>query len=192
MKKLFSILVIIVSLSACTKSDTFESVFDKGNTEAIAPIGSANGCTLDVDGRLLKNVLQKKGYDLCDSGFDATTGTQYEEGDIKAIVINKHSDLPSREEALKRWIDLQLHFPEIDFEKFSLVIGARFATHTLAYRIGDQRIIEENDHLKLYVKLEDFNPNHIIGSAWDYFATLYPKLPDKPIQGTVKIIDVTD
>ena len=69
--------------------------------------------------------------------------------------------------------------PEIDFEKYSLVIGKTYITNLIG--IADQKIVETDVLTILILLYEWYDPELIPKPCLKYHWGVYPKLPDKPL-----------
>lgn len=159
MKKLLTILVFSVLFAACTKTDPFEKIFDISEDAAIAPIeqNSQLITELNADTKILSRILSANGVQ----------SYPYDVDNEKAIIINAPSDLLSG-------------LPEIDFDKYSIVVGQYFLPSS-AYSLRDQRILLSNNKITLYLDVKDEG----YGAAYldmGFFASVYPKMPDMPIE----------
>ena len=96
----------------------------------------------------------------------------------KAVIINNTSalkDVVSPDGDEWKW-------PTIDFKGYSLVIGCYEVVHTNISAVN-QRIVRKKDGLVLYLELK--SDEGVVGYTFGevkYFAALYPKLPDLPVE----------
>ena len=74
-------------------------------------------------------------------------------------------------------------WPEIDFDSYSLVIGQYYTNYT-GYMISKQYIIKGSSKYLLYFDIEG---GDLCATKNNYFATLYPKLPDGKLE--VKVLN---
>lgn len=164
-------LFLLAMLAGC--SNEFEDVFDSANKEAISPVETL---TANSDMAVLQH-----DYPRLEALVASVIGEVFKSSDpvqkTGAIVINDSS-------ALKDVISPdgdEWHWPAIDFEKYSLVIGNYEVVQSNIF-VADQRILQKKDDLVLYLELG------CKGDVWDmfggiqYFATLFPKLPDLPVE----------
>lgn len=175
MKKLLytaSLFCAIVLAAGCSLEDDYESIFDDGNKNAIAPVSidlyGSNVLTARTVGKLLATYPDKCIYTTDDiSGFD----TDF----YKALLINDKSMITS---ALEDGKD-SYECPDIDFDSYSLVIGTFYYPDTSLY-MKDQRIVSRNGKFELYIELK-YRSFGAGMPAITTFSLLYPKLPDKPL-----------
>lgn len=166
MKKFLTFLFISVLLAACTKIDPFESLFDIKKCAAIAPIeqNSQLIAELNADTGPLRRILYA--YDV-HSWPQASFNEEMFDFE-KAIIINTPSELLS---------DL----PEIDFEKYTLVVGQFLRLGSTSY-LNDQRIVVAADGAKLYLDIQKLDAFGTCDVYYKPFASLYPKMPDMPVE----------
>ena len=121
-----------------------------------------------LEGRQMENLLKTV---LAENGAE-----RYKDF---AMVVNQKELLPEPE------LSSSFKWPEIDFNRYSLVIG-KYVTPDTGYGITRQYIIKSGSQTVLYIDLKRRN-----GIIYDmvidnYFAFLYPKLPDGKLE-----VDVT-
>lgn len=166
-QKLIITLVLPLLLTGCMNE--FESIFDGNNADAIAPL------TKQESGEAAPFL-----YDDYDS-FSRLAGSVLSDagaprGDDYAMIINDKSllkDLVVDEETTLSW-------PEIDFNKYSLIIG-RFCTTSQGYRVENQRVVKKAGNVELYLEIVSSSFGHLESPAVYSFGALYPKLPDCPV-----------
>lgn len=160
MKKITLLLVAIWVFAACTKTDSFEAIFDGSVTDAVAPIEPLAPNL--VNEKAIAEVVYSYGAPAYGPLWDCS------EADNWVIVINEYSDKLSK-------------LPEIDFDKYSLVVGRYWMTG-MGYTLLDQRAVVDKTVINLYIKTHAW----VVADAltMDYFAAIYPKLPDLPVSLT--------
>lgn len=172
-KMLFPLsLFLLAMLAGC--SNEFEDVFNSDNKDAILPVE-----TLDADSDLavLRNdyprmkalVISIIGEASMSSAPSQTT---------RATIINHSSEL----KAIVSPNGDEWQWPDIDFEKYSLLVGCYEVVHSNIFA-ANQRILQKKDGLVLYLELRP--REDVVGYTFGdikYFATLFPKLPDLPVE----------
>ena len=68
-------------------------------------------------------------------------------------------------------------WPEIDFERYSLVVG-KFFTVSYGYKLANQYVTKGMFRTILHLEVEDAGTAHRAYTKDNYFAAIYPKLPD--------------
>ncbi len=166
MKKLLTILVFSVLFAACTKTDPFENVFDMSEDVAIAPVEQRAQliAELNADTGALRRILYA--YDV-HSWPQASFNEEMFDFE-KAIIINAPSELLSE-------------LPEIDFEKYTLVVGQFLRLGSTSY-LNDQRIVIAAEGAKLYLNIQKLDAFGTCDVYYMPFASLYPKMPDMPVE----------
>ncbi len=166
MNKLITLLLFSVLFAACTKTDPFESIFDINEDVAIAPVEQRAQliAELNADTGLLRRILYA--YDV-HSWPQASFNEEMFDFE-KAIIINTPSELLS---------DL----PEIDFEKYTLVVGQFLRLGSTSY-LNDQRIVIAADGARLYLDIQKLDAYGTCDVYYKPFASLYPKMPDMPVE----------
>ena len=77
--------------------------------------------------------------------------------------------------------DKYLKFPDIDFNKHTLIIGRVLEEHPFSLR--DQRAVEERDKIKLYMMtMQPMAYFTYWNQHFIYFIFLFPKMNDLPIE----------
>lgn len=89
-----------------------------------------------------------------------------------AYVINRQRDLQDA-----KWGDETYCWPEIDFNEYSLVVG-QFRTRSHGYGISRQYVRKGLFKYTLHLEIQSFVDIHNFEPKTNYFASLYPKLPD--------------
>lgn len=163
-----TLLIILLPLLLTGCKNEFESIFDDNNPEVITPILIAGD-----------NESAPDGFFDDFSGFPQLAGsvmTKNRASEECAMIINDRSlltDLVVSEDQTLRW-------PDIDFSKYSLILG-RFSTPETGYNIARQRVVDKGDRLVLYLEV---TRNEILQMfpATNYFGAIYPKLPDRAVE----------
>ncbi len=184
MKRVLVLLIpLLVGLASC--SDQLNT--NEGDEETIVPVnmqdssgedsttGVLNLSWSDVQ-ILAKSVLIENGY------IKDYTGRAWCFPDVAMVVNNKEmlTDVvvPSSMSGVE---DRRYQWPEIDFEKYSLVIGQFYTTF---YHLGNvftqHYIVKSSSKYILYVEIG--NLGGLAAPANNYFAALYPKLPDGQLE----------
>lgn len=68
-------------------------------------------------------------------------------------------------------------WPIIDFERYSLVVG-KFFTVSYGYKLANQYVTKGMFRTILHLEVEDAGTAHRAYTKDNYFAAIYPKLPD--------------
>lgn len=184
MKRVLVLLIpLLVGLASC--SDQLNTT--EGYEETIEPVNMQDNSGEDSTTGVLNlsweeiQILAKSF--LIENGYieDYYTGSKY--FDDLAIVVNSNepltdvvvpSSIPGVEDRLCQW-------PEIDFEKYSLVIGQFYTTFLhLSNVITQHYIVKSSSKYILYVEIG--NLGGLAYSANNFFAALYPKLPDGQLE----------
>ena len=185
MKRLLLLIIpLLIGLVGC--SDQLGT--EEGKEETIEPVDMQNmtgdnnlNDILDLSWEeirvLAKSFLIEKGY------IEDYTGYTSKYFDDIAIVANSNefltdvvvpSSMSGVEDRLYQW-------PEIDFEKYSLVIGQVYTTFYHQGNVITQHyIVKSSSKYILYVEIG--NLGGLASPAINYFAALYPKLPDGQLE----------
>ena len=184
MKRVLVLLIpLLVGLASC--SDQLNT--NEGDEETIVPVNMQDSSGEDSTTGVLNlsweeiQILAKSF--LIENGYieDYYTGSKY--FDDLAIVVNSNELLtdvvvPSSMSGVE---DRRYQWPEIDFEKYSLVIGQFYTTF---YHLGNvftqHYIVKSSSKYILYVEIG--NLGGLAYSANNFFAALYPKLPDGQLE----------
>ena len=180
---LFLIIPLLVGLASC--SDQLNT--NEGYEETIEPVNmqdsSGENSTTGVLNLSWEEIQILAKSFLIDNGYieDYYTGSKY--FDDLAIVVNSNEPLtdvvvPSSMSGVE---DRLCQWPEIDFEKYSLVIGQFYTTFLhLSNVITQHYIVKSSSKYILYVEIG--NLGGLAYSANNFFAALYPKLPDGQLE----------
>ena len=184
MKRLLLLIIpLLIGLVGC--SDQLGT--EEGKEETIEPVDMQNmtgdnnlNDILDLSWEEIR-VLAKSF--LIENGYieDYYTGSKY--FDDLAIVVNSNEPLtdvvvPSSMSGVE---DRLCQWPEIDFEKYSLVIGQFYTTFLhLSNVITQHYIVKSSSKYILYVEIG--NLGGLAYCANNFFAALYPKLPDGQLE----------
>ena len=181
MKNLVLVLAsAFVLLTGCNKDD-FHAIFDGSDKDVVSPIDFNALGTEDIFhsgdfSYILAYEVLKNLY-----GEDKAANGQYGEGrpELAHVINNSSILLPIEAEGkLYKW-------PEIDFSKYSLVIG-QYTEIGDGYVIVEQRAKISREKTQIYLKrVQDgkMRPQSPISIA---FVALYPKLPD----GSAEVISI--
>ena len=184
MKRLLVLLIpLLVGLASC--SDQLNT--NEGDEETIVPVTMQDSSGEDSTTGVLNlsweeiQILAKSF--LIENGYieDYYTGSKY--FDDIAIVVNSNEPLtdvvvPSSMSGVE---DRLCQWPEIDFEKYSLVIGQFYTTFLhLSNVITQHYIVKSSSKYILYVEIG--NLGGLAYSANNFFIALYPKLPDGQLE----------
>lgn len=93
-------------------------------------------------------------------------GVRY--GEPTAIVFNEYSECLAE-------------FPEIDFTRYSLVVGQVYSASGSA-KITEQRVVLGKDCINVYVSVDEVYEVNTCDVRYFTFAALYTKLPDLPVK----------
>lgn len=175
MKPHLVIAICAMLLVGCVKSgplstSDMEDLFLYSYTNSVKPVTMS---PLDNEG--LEGLLAQ--IYLNDNGF---LETEFRDGDV-AVVIND----PSKLKAVTRPDGEKFDLSEIDFNKYSLVIGRLFMPD-YSFRMNDQRVLKDDGKLTLVVKC-DRSGGAFAAIYYEFFAVLYPKLPDSPMTVSVLV-----
>lgn len=180
MKRLL-ILVILFFIGLTSCSDQLNT--NEGEGEIIEPIYSqdlsgddSDIILMDVPGIeiLAKSVLKENGMvdESIDDGFWPDVAMVVNDKEmLKDVVVP--SNTPGVEDHHYQW-------PEIDFDKYSLIIGQFYTVHT-GYSITRQYIVKDLSKNVFYFDI-DLNGGFLCAIKNNYFATLYPKLSDGELE----------
>ena len=180
---LFLIIPLLVGLASC--SDQLNT--NEGYEETIEPVNmqdsSGENSTTGVLNLSWEEIQILAKSFLIDNGYieDYYTGSKY--FDDLAIVVNSNEPLtdvvvPSSMSGVE---DRRYQWPEINFEKYSLVIGQFYTTFLhLSNVITQHYIVKSSSKYILYVEIG--NLGGLAYSANNFFAALYPKLPDGQLE----------
>ncbi len=184
MKRLL-ILVILFFIGLTSCSDQLNT--KEGYEETIEPVNmqdsSGENSTTGVLNLSWEEIQILAKSFLIENGYieDYYTGSKY--FDDLAIVVNSNEPLtdvlvPSSMSGVE---DRLCQWPEIDFEKYSLVIGQFYTTF---YHLGNvftqHYIVKSSSKYILYVEIG--NLGGLAYSANNFFIALYPKLPDGQLE----------
>ena len=184
MKRVLVLLIpLLVGLASC--SDQLNT--NEGDEETIVPVNMQDSSGEDSTTGVLNlsweeiQILAKSF--LIENGYieDYYTGFKY--FDDLAIVVNSNEPLtdvvvPSSMSGVE---DRLCQWPEIDFEKYSLVIGQFYTTFLhLSNVITQHYIVKSSSKYILYVEIG--NLGGLACCANNFFAALYPKLPDGQLE----------
>ena len=163
MKRIITTIIvpcIAILLAGC--SNEFEDIFNDNNKEVIAPLMSD-----EAEGEILAGI----NYNLMKKTMTDILGAN--DKPACALVINNQVDLKtvvSQGNEIVEW-------PEIDFDKCSLVLGYVFITPLNRY-LDAQRIVYNKGVPELYIKvvIPQSGGGDTTDGAWVYFARLYSKI----------------
>lgn len=169
MKK-FSLLCVlllpVLFLTGCMHE--FDSVFDGTDKAAIAPIGARGEAGSVFLNHSLTVTLV--------SPLLAEYGLPHDGKDY-AFILNDAGELKDVEidGTVYRW-------PEIDFGKYSLVVGRYWVVNSNESLV-DQRIIKKIGSVELFLEIGiQEGTAGFTTPFYKFFAALYPKLPDDPVK----------
>ena len=152
MKKLCLLLATLTMLFACTKSDPFfDGILDGSNLDAISPVQQIG--SLETNQSAVWTALN-------------ANGVQY--GEPTAIIFNDYSECLAE-------------FPEIDFARYSLVVGQVYFGSG-GSKITGQRVVIGKDCINVYVSVDEVYEVNTCDVRFFPFAALYAKLPDLPVK----------
>ena len=158
---LFVMICTALMMTGC--SNEFEDIFNGNNKDAIAPIELSGKEGESISG-ISYSLMRATMLDILDTLTDP---------DGRALVINSQEKLRAvvqEENAVVGW-------PEINFDKYSLVLGCVFIT-PLNRVLDTQRMVIKRGVPKLYVKIKisDGAGSDTCVGASVYFVKLYPKV----------------
>ncbi len=162
-KHILFLFVSLLMLSGCSMSD----IFSGSMPGVISPI-SDDGSEVIYSG---SNPNNSHYPGLIARLVEVYPGSESLHG---AMVINSQAQLNSYTFEGKEYT-----WPEIDFKKYSLVVGAS-QFHSHGFRYGRFRVKKEKNSIKLYV--EALGTGTLASPEIVYFAILFPKLPDGPVE----------
>lgn len=168
-----ALLALTLGLSCCSK---MEDVFNGNDKDAIAPVAttySEENADVDLSGDwhhlVVRDILYQVG--LIDHENPFTTA---------ALVINDNSLI---DDVLAEYEGkIEINVPEIDFDKYSLVVGSCYLVSG-TYYLANQRIKNSSSGVKLYLEVCERKDVHGTQAVFNYyFASLYPKLPSGEVE----------
>lgn len=175
---LFFVVPLLVVISGCSdqfnlKEDKIEPVNIDDNSGEYPSSGFLNLSWADIQ-VLAKSVLADYGLIGDTKPFPDVAMIVNSKEKLKEVVI------PSNITGVE---DLRYQWPEIDFEKFSLVIGHFNAAYTAyeGYSFAQQYIVKGSSKNVLYLQVDSLK-FFLCAVSNNYFATLYPKLPDGKLE----------
>lgn len=163
-KHILFLFVSLLMLSGCSMSD----IFSGSMPGVISPISD------DGSEVIFSSSLGEYSHY---SGLISRLVNVYSDSDslASAMVINSPAQLNSYTFEGKEYT-----WPEIDFKKYSLVVGA-WQFHSTGFMFGRFRAMEEKNSTKLYIEI--IRPEVLLCSpVIGYFAILFPKLSDNPVE----------
>lgn len=162
MKRLLILFVpILIGLASCNGQ------LKEGTGEAIEPIG-VQDLSEDNSGK----VLEAPGIELLVQQIMIDNGVG--SGKDYAMVVNQKQQLKG-----VKWGDDIYQWPEIDLDRYSLVVG-QFYTRNTGYVIARQYIVKGMSKNVLYLEIQNVSEDGLVFCAPkdNLFAALYPKLPE--------------
>ena len=168
-----ALLALTLGLSCCSK---IEDVFNGNDKDAIAPVAttySEENAEVNLSGDwqhlVVRDILYQVGLIDQENPFMAA-----------ALVINDNSII---EDVLAEYEGkIEINVPEIDFDKYSLVVGSCLFGNGLCY-LANQRIKNSSSVVKLYLEVCERKDVAGIQAVFNYyFASLYPKLPSGEVE----------
>lgn len=178
MKRLITIAAIISVITLLLGCSKMEGIFDGSNKDALAPIvddPSAAAIIKELQGlnfALYNSVVEEMGHSVkSEKGSDSQASFSF--------VLNDRTHL--KDVILEN--GRVLHWPDIDFEKYSLVLGYYYAPYPWVVS-KRQRILVKNNNIELYVERSRSasGSSYQFGSTREYACYLYPKLPNLPVE----------
>lgn len=175
-----ALLALTLGLSCCSK---MEDVFNGNDKNAIAPVAttySEENADVDLLGGLpwyfLQDILDQAGV----MNHDHIGALDFVAHTTAAIVINDNSII---KDVLAEYEGkIEINVPEIDFDKYSLVVGSCYLVSG-TYYLANQRIKNTSSGVKLYLEVCERKDVAGIHAVFNYyFASLYPKLPSGEVE----------
>ena len=162
---LTSISFMVMLMTSCSK---FNAIFDGSDKDAIAPITlltEGGDGSIMADTNFVLPILEKNGLSVGHVG----------EPQAVAMIINDAS-------VLETFLEENQTLKDIDYANNSLVIGCFYTANSGGYYIADQRIKKHKEGTELYLEICcDSKGGHLQAPMKNTFASLYPKLPDGPV-----------
>lgn len=189
MKKVAILLLASLLLCSCS----IEGIFDGSDPRAISPVQVENVVPEWTDyfnsheGRIVQKLIVENYCEFPDDYYEnGLPGVRdWEEKNLTNhfVIVNDDSVYDIFNPYTNEPIDL----PEIDFNKYSLIVGYVYTVDEAPNRIKDHRIIKEFNKIQLYLK-------YYLDGAHDtsqvnYHILLYPKLPNNPVEVTFQAVD---
>lgn len=189
MKKVAILLLASLLLCSCS----IEGIFDGSDPRAISPVQVENVIPEwtdyfnSLEGSRVQKLIVENYCEFPDDYFEnGLPGVRdWEEKNLTNhfVVVNDDSVYDIFNPYTNEPIDL----PEIDFNKYSLIVGYVYTVDEAPNRIKDHRIIKEFNKIQLYLK-------YYLDGAHDtsqvnYHILLYPKLPNNPVEVTFQAVD---
>ena len=171
----------LISMMACAAfmfagcSNEFEDVFNGNNKDVIAPVeldGEVGIAWTSIESHgqlqeLVSAALVGLGIKLPD---DHSLPPELFKKEDYAVVVNDGQPL----KGVVGSDGVELSWPDIDFKKYSLVLGWFIAPGS-GYRIVNQRFHAKKDKNVLYLEIKPYTEFHLAGFMVEYFAAIYPK-----------------
>ena len=170
----------------------YEELFNGENTNALAPIETSSS-GIDWEGFFHSLEFPSLGWTLLNDLYP--NKAREFQGDARtdedlAVIVNeasvlKYIDAPNYGRVF-RW-------PEIDFNKYSLVVGQYWYVGGSFLSLRDQRVVVSEGKTTVYLrfvkKSDDYGESADIKML--YFGAVYSKLPDGPVE-IIKWIDQSE
>ena len=169
MKRLSIIAGLALAMLCSMGCSKFEYIFSGNDPSVIEPVTSEDGeYSINDSYAYFQYILEYNGV-----GFDIN------QNEASAIVINAKEQMgPLEDIILTGWEPLCPTLPDIDFSKYSLVIGTYL--NTGGYTC-DTRIKKTAKGLDLYQKVYRAGNGGFTQVTLSPFAAIYPKLPDAEV-----------
>ena len=155
--------------------NNLEYIFNSDDANILAPVSDENGVILVFDDKDCNGGFQLLTHMVLDKmGLTSKMKSWDKDGlDAVAAVINDQSLLENYVNGDNVYL-----WPEIDFEKYSLVIGCYYATSG-GQQVHNQRLIPKKESLQLYLEIKDLGGTADIRTR--FFGALFPRVPDLPV-----------
>lgn len=192
MKKVAILLLASLLLCSCS----IEGIFDGSDPRAISPVQVENVIPEwteyfnSHEGRIVQKLIVENYCEFPDDYYEnglpgvRVWGAEYKALTNHFVVVNDDSVYDIFNPYTNKPIDL----PEIDFNKYSLIVGYVYTTKYVGgNRVKDQRVIKEFNKIQLYLKY--FYEAGGDTNQVNYHILLYPKLPNNPVEVTFQSVD---
>lgn len=191
MKKVAILLLASLLLCSCS----IEGIFDGSDPRAISPVQVENVIPEWTDyfnsqeGRIVQQLIVENYCEFPDDYYEnglpgvIVWGAEYKNLTNHFVVVNDDSVYDIFNPYTNEPIDL----PEIDFNKYSLIVGYVYTVDEARNRIKDHRAIKEFNKIQLYLKY--YLAGGMDFGQVNYHILLYPKLPNNPVDVTFQGVD---
>ena len=155
-------------------SPTFEDIFNGQDRSALAPLSSSQG---NLQGENWEGFFHSDTFFKLGKIYIWNLNPDIR-GD-RAFIIN---DAQQLKDYTDEYTGQEYHWPEIDFEQYSLVIGQYGRVGGSFLFLKDQRAVVNEEGTTLYLRFGKHNGAEPMDISTVYFGALYKKLPDGPVE----------